>query len=122
VQPLSQRQLQVGEIIKRTLADILIHDVYDASLEGTSIIVSEVVVTRDLKLAKVYVLPMIGSKLSNTELLAALKRVSHQIRHALSKKAQLRYTPELQFHIDDTFEKSAKIESLLNKAGNHKQT
>ena len=57
----SHRQLRVGELIRRTLSDILMRgDVHDPDLAGVSITVSEVRTSPDLKVATAFVLPLGG--------------------------------------------------------------
>ena len=58
----SQRQLRVGEAIRRTLSDVLLRgEVHDPELENVSITVSEVRASPDLKHATAYVLPLGGA-------------------------------------------------------------
>ena len=67
----SQRQLRVGELIRRTLSEVLAQgDLHDPDLEGTSITVGEVRASPDLKQATAYVLPLGGARRDET--LAAL--------------------------------------------------
>ena len=55
----TQRQLRVGELIRRRLSDVLARgDVHDADLAGLSITVSEVRVSPDLRAATAFVLPL----------------------------------------------------------------
>ena len=58
----SQRQLRVGELIRRTLSDVLNRaEIHDPDLNAMSITVGEVSVSADLKVATVYVMPLMGS-------------------------------------------------------------
>ena len=55
----SQRQLRVGELIRRTLSDVLARgDIHDPELERMSITVGEVRTSPDLKIATVFALPL----------------------------------------------------------------
>jgi ribosome-binding factor A len=57
----TQRQLRVGETIRRALADILIRgDHHEPDLEGVPITVGEVRCTSDLRIATVFVMPLGG--------------------------------------------------------------
>ena len=68
----SQRQLRVGELIRRTLSDVLLRgDVHDPDLNRFSITVGEVRTSPDLKVATAYVLPLGGNDAE--EALAALR-------------------------------------------------
>jgi ribosome-binding factor A len=69
----SQRQLRVGELIRRTLSGVLARgDVHDPELNALSITVGEVRASPDLKIATVYVMPLGGG--GREEAIAALKR------------------------------------------------
>ena len=58
----SQRQLRVGELLRRTLADVLTRgDVHDPDLNRIPITVSEVRASPDLKIATAYVMPWAGA-------------------------------------------------------------
>ena len=74
----SQRQLRVGELVRRKLADVLLRgDVHDPDLNRHSITVGEVRTSTDLKVATVYVLPLGGH--GAEEALAALRSAKSAI-------------------------------------------
>jgi len=99
----SQRQLRVGELIRRTLSDVLLRgDVHDPELNRMSITVGEVRVSPDLKHATAYVLPLGGK--GADEALAGLRRHRKELRHLVSREMTLKYAPELRFEIDTTFD------------------
>ena len=100
----SQRQLRVGELIRRTLSDVLARgDVHDPDLGRMSITVGEVTASPDLKWATAYVLPLGGQ---NADLaLAALRRNKAELRHLISKGMTLKHVPDLRFEIDRTFDR-----------------
>lgn len=57
----SQRQLRVGELIRRTLSEVLGRgEVHSDALRAMSITVGEVRVSPDLRIATAYVLPLGG--------------------------------------------------------------
>lgn len=100
----SQRQLRVGELIRRTLSDVLLRgDVHDPDLNRHSITVGEVTASPDLKVATAYVLPLGGH--GADEALAALRRNSRELRHLIAKGMSLKYAPELRFRLDETFDR-----------------
>jgi len=112
---MTSRPLKVGEMIKRTLAGLIKEELLEPALENTSIIISEVKVTPDLKSAIVYIFPMTGSKITNKDFLKLIILNTPKIRRLLCKKIYLRYSPDLIFKIDDTFEQAAKLNTLINK-------
>jgi ribosome-binding factor A len=110
----SQRQLRVGELIRRTLSDVLMRgDVHDPELNALSITVSEVRATADLKIATAYVLPLGGGK--REEAIQALKRNKHELRRAIGKEVSLKFAPDLRFLIDDTFDKLDESRRLFSQ-------
>jgi ribosome-binding factor A len=99
----TQRQLRVGELIRRRLSDVLMHgDVHDPDLNRMSITVGEVRVTHDLRIATVYVMPLGGQH--REEAIAALSKHKGELRHHIAKATKLKHTPDLRFMIDDTFD------------------
>lgn len=108
----NQRQLRVGELIRRTLSDVLNQgDIHDPDLNRLSITVSEVRMSPDLKIATAYVLPLGGK--NREEAIAGLKRNKHELRRALSRETTLKFTPDLRFLIDDTFDRLDETRELF---------
>jgi ribosome-binding factor A len=100
----SQRQLRVGELIRRTLSEILAQGgLHDPELDGVSITVGEVRVTPDLKRATAYVLPLGGT--NREGILAALRRNKPEVRHQIARAMTLKHAPDLKFEIDETFDR-----------------
>lgn len=108
----SQRQLRVGELIRRTLSDVLARgELHDPDLSGLSITVGEVQCSADLKHATVFVLPLGGE--GADAMLAALKRNTSELRRLVSKQLTLKYAPDLRFRIDDTFDRMDETRRLF---------
>lgn len=100
----SQRQLRVGEVIRRALSEALARgDVHDPDLGRMSITVSEVTTSPDLRIATVFVMPLGGTDHEGT--IEALARNKGELKRLLGKKTGLKYTPDLRFRIDDTFDR-----------------
>ncbi len=110
----SQRQLRVGELIRRTLAGVLARgDVHDPDLNRMSITVGEVRTSPDLRVATAFVLPLGGQ--GRDEALAALRRNSKELRRAVSKELTLKFSPELRFALDETFDQMDETNRLLRQ-------
>lgn len=110
----SQRQLRVGELIRRTLSAVLARgDVHDPELNAMSITVGEVRTSPDLKIATVYVMPLGGG--SRGEAIDALKRNRGELRRQLMKDMTLKYAPDLRFLIDETFDRMDETREMLNR-------
>ncbi|EEX14919.1 30S ribosome-binding factor RbfA [Salipiger thiooxidans] len=108
----SQRQLRVGELIRRTLSDVLTRgDIHDPELNRLSITVGEVVVSPDLKVATAYVVPLGGG--ASDEMFDLLKRNRSELRRAVSKGLTLKFAPELRFKLDETFDRLDETRRLF---------
>ena len=110
----SQRQLRVGELIRRALSEILMQGViHDPDLNRISVTVSEVTASPDLKIATAYVCPLGGE--GGEDLIALLAKNKSEIRRSISKKLTLKYTPELRFRLDETFDRMDETRRLFSQ-------
>ena len=112
--PVTQRQLRVGEMIKQALGMIFLRDEAKLpNLETREITVTEVKMSQDLKIAKVFVLPLGGKNAQ--EVIDKLKEFSFVIRKVLSKKITMKFLPKLLFVKDESFDYAEKIENLIKQ-------
>ena len=112
--PVSQRQLRVGEMIKQALGMIFaINEAKIPNLETNSITVTEVKMSQDLKIAKVFVLPLGGKNAEET--VNILKEFSFLVRKVLSKKITMKFLPKILFTKDESFDYAEKIEKLIKQ-------
>ena len=110
----SQRQLRVGELIRRTLSDVLIRgDIHDPDLNRLSVTVGEVRTSPDLKVATAYVLPLGGE--GQEDVIGLLARNKGELRRIIGKKLELKYAPDLRFRIDETFDKMDETRRLFEQ-------
>ena len=108
----SQRQLRVGELIRRTLSDVLMRgDTHEPRLSGVSITVGEVRTSPDLRVATVYVLPLGGA--NSEEVLEGLNAARFELRRAVNKAVKLKFSPELRFVLDRSFDRMDETRTLL---------
>ncbi len=108
----SQRQLRVGELIRRTLSDVLNRaEVHDPDLNRMSITVGEVRCSPDLKVATAYVMPLGGGDVHAA--IAALKRNKPELRHRVAQAMTLKYAPDLRFLPDETFDRLDETRRLF---------
>ena len=110
----TQRQLRVGEMLRRAVSDVLLRgDIHDADLAHVSVTVGEVRSTPDLKLALVYVFPLGGE---NADIVInALNRNKYEIRRSVNKLVSLKYSPDLKFVLDRTFDQLDETRRLLGQ-------
>ena len=111
---ISPRQLRVGEMIKQSLSMLFLrNEAKVPHLETNTITVTEVRMSQDLKIAKVYVLPLGGKNAD--ESIEKLKENSFLIRKILSQKVIMKFLPKLLFRKDESFEYAEKIENLIKQ-------
>ena len=110
----SQRQLRVGEMLRRAISDILARgDLYNPDLANISITVGEVRTSPDLKNATVFVYPLGGENAEN--MVAALNKSSGEVRYALTKNVTLKHSPKIRFMLDTTFDQMDETSRLLKQ-------
>lgn len=110
----SQRQLRVGELIRRTLSEVLARgDIHDPDLNRMSITVGEVRTSPDLKIATAYVLPLGGQ--GKEDVLKLLARNKGELRRAVGKKLGLKFAPDLRFQLDQTFDQMDDTRRMLSQ-------
>ncbi|MGE0845353.1 MAG: 30S ribosome-binding factor RbfA [Flavobacteriaceae bacterium] len=109
----SQRQRRVGELIRHELSSILQRgEVADPVLESHVVTISEVRLSPDLKIATAYVMPLGGRDVrAVVKALAANRR---HLRGLIARRVKLKFTPDLRFLADETFDRAAETERLLH--------
>ena len=111
----SQRQLRVGEMLRHTLAQILLRGgIRDPDLEGVSITVTQVKPSGDMRHATVFVEPLGGANAK--AIVGALNRHKAFLRGEMGRTIELKFTPELRFVEDESFAEAQRIEALLKSA------
>jgi len=108
------RQKKVSKTILKDLSKIFQKKTYEF-LGPILVTITDVAVTRDLSIAKVY-LSLFPSKDPNSSL-EILNSNKSYFRKLLAKelKHQLRIIPEIIFYLDDSASYSEKIDKLLKK-------
>jgi len=108
----SQRQLRVGELMRHALAETLGRgEVVDPALEGRLITITEVRLSPDLRHATVYARPF--GEGETAELIRALNRNARFLRGELARRVDLKYMPDLNFRLDESFDEAERINALL---------
>jgi ribosome-binding factor A len=110
----SQRQLRVGELIRRALSEILQRgDIHDPDLNRLSVTIGEVRVTPDLRVATVYALPLGGE--GKDDIIALLAKNKWELRHLINKKLALKHSPDMRFRLDETFDKMDETRRMFEQ-------
>ena len=111
-----KRSTRVAESIRAELMDLMLGGaVRDPGAVGA--LVSNVVVSDDLRIAKVYVrvLDTDVDKARQRAVVRAFERASGFLRREIGARVRLKYTPELRFFWDDVFDEVQQIEALLSE-------
>lgn len=108
----SQRQLRVGQEIKKIITSVLERgDLRSKEVREALITVTEVRVSPDLKYATAYIMTLNGKNLGLV--LEMLNEEAWVFKKQIGAKLQLRYTPDVNFRVDDTFTEVDRIEKIL---------
>ena len=109
----SQRQMRFGELIRSLISEcILVEDFYNLEISINSITVSFVKMSKDLRMANVYIMPLGGQNQNN--IIEKLNENKYIFQKFLTKaKLNSKFTPKIHFYLDDTFDEADKIEKLL---------
>ena len=108
----TQRQLRVGELLRKEIADILIkNDFHNGFLNKISVTVSQVIVTPDMKWARTFVMSLGGENIQET--MNALNKNVYKIQKIVASKIKLRRMPKIIFLEDKTFEYANKLTNKI---------
>lgn len=108
----SVRLLRVAEQIRHSLAELLMRgEIHDDVLSAHVVSVTEVRVSPDLRHATVFV-KTLGSKEEDAVLLA-LRRNGRYMRGHVARAINTKYTPDLVFRLDESFDEASRIDALL---------
>ena len=114
----SQRQKKIASVLQRDLVDVLQGAARKGGMKGIIISVTQVKVTIDLSIAKIYlsIFPIQQAK----NLIDGITSNTSVIRHELAQrtKNQLRRMPHLLFFLDDSLEYIDQIENSLKEPEN----
>ena len=109
----SQRQLRFSELIRSLISEcLLVEDFYNLSFETTSLTISYVKMSKDLRIANVYLMPLGGE--NKNKIIEEINSQRYIFQKFLSKaKLNSKFTPKINFYLDDSFDEAEKIEKLL---------
>ena len=110
---LSNRQLRVGQEVRKVIATALENgEARSQEISEAFITITQVIMSPDLKYATVYLTTLNGKNLGVViEQLTAEKWIFKKL---VADKLKLRFTPEINFRVDDTFDEAEKINRLMN--------
>lgn len=109
----SVRVLKVAERVRHILSELLARqEVHDETVSATSIAVTEVRMTPDLRNATVYIKPLLGAE--EASVVKALRQNTAFLQREVAKRLGLKFAPRLAFRADESFDEADRIERLLS--------
>lgn len=112
----SRRVYQIGERIKELVAQYLVHT---ADPRFGLVTITSVMVSPDLRIAKVYWVVSFVSDVDRGERVAevaeAFESAQGYFRKMISKQLGIRFVPDLRFYYDDTLDTVEQVERLMAK-------
>ncbi len=106
----TRRTNQLGDVVRNELALIIQREIREPELGFVT--VTGVELSTDLRFARVHISVLSGDKQKSVDL---LKENGSKIRYMLGQRASLRYTPELDFRLDETLDRATAIEDILKE-------
>ena len=107
----TRRILRLNELIREEIAEMLRRDVRDPRLSAL-ITITEVETSPDLTLSRVYV-SVLGSDEETAAVLRALQRAARYLRREIMPRVHLRRMPQLEFRLDPSLARGARVMELL---------
>jgi ribosome-binding factor A len=107
------RLARVAEVVREVASETILFELRDPRVKGVTVTRTEV--SGDLQHAKVYVSVM-GSPKEQQLCLHGLTHSAGFVQSKLAKRLQTRFTPVIQFVLDQGVKKSIEMTRLLNEA------
>jgi ribosome-binding factor A len=117
---MTRRIERVNSLLQEVIAEVVMREIKDPRIPGL-ITITRVETTPDLRQAKVF-FSVLGPDKEKKIALDILNDAAGFISVTASKKVVLRFFPQLSFKLDDTLEKHQRIDDLLKKIDDEKNT
>ncbi|MHB0970345.1 MAG: 30S ribosome-binding factor RbfA [Thermoanaerobaculia bacterium] len=106
----TRRTAQLGEVLRAEISNVITRELRDPDVGWATVM--EVEVATDMKFARVHV-SVLGDEETQERTITALDKSRAKIRHLVAQRVRLRYMPDLEFRLDRTAERAARIEGIL---------
>lgn len=113
------RTNRISEEMRKEISVIIQNELKDPRLPKLISVVSANV-TKDLRYAKVFI-SVLGSDEEKKSAISGLKSAAGFIRREVGHRMQLRYTPEIQFELDNSIEHGVYISKLIADTVKHEE-
>ena len=112
------RSDRVASQMQREIAELIRTQIKDPELGMVTL--SDVELTRDLSVAKLYV-SFLGARLTDAQCVKRLAESGPELRHQLGRRMRIRILPELRFVFDDSIMRGMQMDSLLRDLSSGEQ-
>ena len=109
----SHRIARVSEAIREVASETILFELNDPRVKGVTVTRAEV--SGDLQHAKVYV-SLMGSESEQKLTMHGLRHATGFLQSKLAKRLQTRFTPVIQFVVDEGVKKSLEMTRLIHEA------
>lgn len=108
-----RRLERVAEAIREVVSTAILFEMKDPRVQGVTVLKAEV--TGDLRNAKIFV-SLMGDANQQKLTLHGLNHARGYIQSKVAERLQTRWTPAIQFVVDDSVKKSIEISRLIERA------
>jgi len=112
---MSRRTQRVGNLIRQTLAEVLLSRLSDPRIDPARTSVTRVEVPEDLLTATVYV-SVLGDEAVERRTIRALRHAAGHVQELMMRRISLRHTPVLSFELDTRFKKTLQTLEIIDRA------
>ena len=109
----SQRQIRFGEVIRSIISEVFLKgNIFNSNIDLSTITVSFVKMSKDLRVASIYFIPLGGK--NKDSILKFLNDNRYFFQKSISQaKLKSKFTPKINFYLDNSFDEAEKIKTLL---------
>jgi ribosome-binding factor A len=112
---MSHRLERVSELIRSEVSALLLRGIRDSRVKGL-VTVTDVEVSGDLRQSKVFVSVM-GTPAERKRTLEGLQSARAYVRREVARRIKLRVSPEIDFVLDESMERGARVLGLMRELG-----
>ena len=110
----TSRMIRVNELLKREIAEDLHRNFSGTDFDAAALTVTCVECAPDLRDANVYI-SIFGHQYDRHDMIQTLNRRRQEIIRMMIKRVKLKYTPRLQFHLDESLEEGDNSLTILSE-------
>jgi ribosome-binding factor A len=105
---------KVKKALMREISELIASEIKDPLLDNQIISVTEVDVSKDFAVAKIY-LSLLTTSANPEAILDVLNAAAPKLQNIVGKRLQLRNTTKLSFYLDDSLQRGSRVHELLKQ-------